>query len=102
MEAATKTKKASGVQAGGSELSIKLGAFMLACLGGRGSQVIRVIDESGLTFAQMKVLVELETPSERGTVTALAEELGVLGRVGQPRRRRPGPQEARDPGRGPG
>jgi DNA-binding MarR family transcriptional regulator len=60
------------------ELSIKLGAFVLGCLGGRGSDVFRVIDESGLTFAQMKVLVELEKGTEdEGTVTALSEELGI-------------------------
>ena len=62
----------------GDELSIKLGAFVLGCLGGRGGDVFRVIDESGLTFAQMKVLVELEKGSEdEGTVTALSEELGI-------------------------
>ena len=37
-----------------------------------------MIDESGLTFAQMKVLVELEAPDEdERTVTALSEELGI-------------------------
>ncbi len=36
-----------------------------------------MIDESGLTFAQMKVLVELQTPEEAHTVTSLAEHLGI-------------------------
>ena len=75
MEAATSQRKQG---AKGHELSIKLGAFVLGCLGGRGRDVFRMIDESGLTFAQMKVLVELEKGSEdEGTVTALSEELGI-------------------------
>jgi DNA-binding MarR family transcriptional regulator len=62
----------------GSELSVKLGAFVLGALGGRGGDVLRVIDESGLTFAQMKVLVSLEkVDEEAGTVTALSDELGI-------------------------
>ena len=37
-----------------------------------------MIDESGLTFTQMKVLVELEAAEEdERTVTALSEELGI-------------------------
>jgi DNA-binding MarR family transcriptional regulator len=75
VEAATSRRTQSGKA---DQLSIKLGAFVLGCLGGRGSDVFRVIDESGLTFAQMKVLVELEKGSEdEGTVTALSEELGI-------------------------
>jgi DNA-binding MarR family transcriptional regulator len=75
VEAATSRRAQSGKA---DELSIKLGAFVLGCLGGRGSDVFRVIDESGLTFAQMKVLVELEKGSgDEGTVTALSEELGI-------------------------
>src|SRR5262245_58836691 len=75
MEAATRDKRQDVRQ--GSELAIKLGAFMLRLLGGRSSEVFRVIDESGLTFGQMKVLVELEKPGDTGTVTALAEGLGI-------------------------
>jgi DNA-binding MarR family transcriptional regulator len=60
------------------DLAIKIGAFMLRCMGGRSSEVFRVIDDSGLTFSQMKVLVELETAEEDArTVTALSEELGI-------------------------
>ena len=77
MEAATRQRKTSA-KGSGSELSIKLGAFLLGCLGGRGGDVFRMIDESGLTFAQMKVLVELEHADEDArTVTALSEELGI-------------------------
>jgi DNA-binding MarR family transcriptional regulator len=47
-------------------------------MGPRGNEVFRVIDESGLTFAQMKVLVELVTPDkDERTVTALSDELGI-------------------------
>jgi DNA-binding MarR family transcriptional regulator len=77
MEAATRTKK---TRPGGSagELPLKLGAFLLRCMGGASSEVFRVIDESGLTFSQMKVLVELDSPDEDArTVTALSEELGI-------------------------
>src|SRR5215211_4667489 len=71
VEAATKKRTTE-------DLAIKLGALMLRCMGGGRSEVFRVIDESGLTFSQMKVLVELETAEEDArTVTALSEELGI-------------------------
>jgi DNA-binding MarR family transcriptional regulator len=77
MEGATKTAQASPRQTAG-ELSLKLGAFLLRCMGGASSDVFRVIDESGLTFSQMKVLVELESADEdAGTVTALSGELRI-------------------------
>jgi DNA-binding MarR family transcriptional regulator len=60
------------------DLAIKIGAFMLRCMGGRSSEVFRVLDESGITFSQMKVLVELEAADDDArTVTALSEELGI-------------------------
>jgi DNA-binding MarR family transcriptional regulator len=47
-------------------------------MGPQGGEVLRVIDESGLTFAQMKALVELQTPDPvLHTVTALSEEIGI-------------------------
>jgi DNA-binding MarR family transcriptional regulator len=77
MEAATRTRKDSPRETAG-ELSLKLGAFLLRCMGGASSDVFRVIDESGLTFSQMKVLVELEAADEDArTVTALSDELGI-------------------------
>ncbi|HEY7121363.1 MAG TPA: MarR family transcriptional regulator [Solirubrobacterales bacterium] len=77
MEAATKSRKA-GPRENAGELSLKLGAFLLRCMGGASSDVFRVIDDSGLTFSQMKVLVELDSPEEDArTVTALSEELGI-------------------------
>src|SRR5215204_7404462 len=76
MEAATKKGKADRREAG--ELALKLGAFMLRCMSGASSDVFRMLDESGLTFSQMKVLVELEAADEDArTVTALSEELGI-------------------------
>jgi len=74
MEAATKDRTKS--KAG--DLPIKLGALLLRCMGGGRSEVFRMIDESGLTFSQMKVLVELEAADEDArTVTALSEALGI-------------------------
>ena len=77
MEAATRNRTGSP---GGAtvELSLKLGAFFLSCMSGGSGDVFRVLDESGLTFSQMKVLVELDSPDEDAwTVTALSEALGI-------------------------
>lgn len=75
MEAATSTRKS---RVRDSDLALKLGAFLLRCMGGASSEVFRVIDDSGLTFSQMKVLVELDSPDEDArTVTALSEQLGI-------------------------
>jgi DNA-binding MarR family transcriptional regulator len=47
-------------------------------MGSQGGEVLRVLDESGLTFVQMKVLVELQTPDQAlHTVTALSDALGI-------------------------
>jgi DNA-binding MarR family transcriptional regulator len=59
------------------DLALKLGALILRCMGPRGGEVLRVIDESGLSFAQMKVLVELQAPDEGDTVSSLAEHIGI-------------------------
>ena len=60
------------------DLALKIGTLILRCMGPQGGEVLRVIDESGLTFAQMKVLVELQSRDEKlDTVTALAEALGI-------------------------
>jgi DNA-binding MarR family transcriptional regulator len=61
-----------------TELALRLGSLMLHCMGGRGGDVLRVIDESGLSFVQMKALVALQDEeAEARTVTALAEEQGI-------------------------
>ena len=76
MEAATSTKISPTKH--DRELALKLGAFVLRCMGRGSGEVFRVIDESGLTFTQMKVLVDLDSPEEDSrTVTALSEELGI-------------------------
>ncbi|MGA8217576.1 MAG: MarR family winged helix-turn-helix transcriptional regulator [Solirubrobacterales bacterium] len=76
MEAATREAKSTRTVRDG--LALKMSAVVVRCMGPRGNEVFRVIDESGLTFGQMKVLVELETPDEDArTVTALSEELGI-------------------------
>jgi DNA-binding MarR family transcriptional regulator len=60
------------------DLALKLSALLVRCMGPRGNEVFKVIEESGLTFAQMKVLVGLQAPDEESrTVTAIAEELGI-------------------------
>jgi DNA-binding MarR family transcriptional regulator len=74
MEAAIRESKPK-VQ---DDLALKMGAVILRCMGSQGGEVLRVIDESGLTFAQMKFLVELQTPDQQlHTVTALSEALGI-------------------------
>jgi DNA-binding MarR family transcriptional regulator len=76
MEVATRERKASDRAAG--DLAIKMGAVIMRCMGPQGGEVLRVIDESGLTFAQMKAVVDLQDPDgEARTVTALSEELGI-------------------------
>lgn len=61
------------------ELALQLGSVMLHCFGGRGDEVLRVIDESGLTFVQTKTVMHLQRPEGPAgeTVTALAEGLGI-------------------------
>jgi DNA-binding MarR family transcriptional regulator len=75
VEAGTRDRSGSKTA---DDLALKLGALILRCMGRQGGEVLRVLDESGLTFVQMKVLVELQTPAEElHTVTALADELGI-------------------------
>jgi DNA-binding MarR family transcriptional regulator len=75
MEAATRESRRAQV---GDELALKIGALILRCMGRQGGEVLRVLDESGLTFVQMKVLVELQSPDDAlHTVTAFAEQLGI-------------------------
>jgi DNA-binding MarR family transcriptional regulator len=76
MEATAKPRSESGTD---RELALQLGSVMLHCFGGGGGEVLKVIDESGLTFVQMKAVVTLDSPDsvEAITVTALAESLGI-------------------------
>ncbi len=74
MEAATRRKAGTA----DTELALKLGAFLLRCMGGGSSEFFRLMDESGLTFSQVKVLAELDALDEDArTVTVLSEELGI-------------------------
>ena len=76
MEAAT-SKKTTPTKAD-RELTFKLGAFLVRCMGGGNTEFFRLMDESGLTFSQVKVMAELDALEEdAGTVTALAEGLGI-------------------------
>jgi DNA-binding MarR family transcriptional regulator len=59
------------------ELGYRLGAVMLRCMSSDGGTAIRVIDESGLTFTQMKVLMTLSGVEESPTLKPIAEELGL-------------------------
>ena len=68
-------KRAGG--AGADDLAVKVGALIMRCMGPQGGEVMRVIDESGLTFAQMKAIVNLQAPDADATVSALSEQLGI-------------------------
>jgi DNA-binding MarR family transcriptional regulator len=60
------------------ELGYRLGAVMLRCMSADGGTAIRVIDESGLSFTQMKVLMTLTgIVDEPSTLKPLAEKLGL-------------------------
>jgi DNA-binding MarR family transcriptional regulator len=67
-----------GATATDRELALQLGSLMRFCMGGSGD-VLKVIDESGITFVQMKAVVTLGGPGgpEAITVTALADEMGI-------------------------
>jgi DNA-binding MarR family transcriptional regulator len=74
MEATTRSRTADD-----TEFALRLGSLMLFCLGGHSGEVVRAIDESGLTFVQMKATVTLEGADEGDlpTVTGLAGTLGI-------------------------
>jgi DNA-binding MarR family transcriptional regulator len=59
------------------ELGYRLGAVMLRCMSADGGMAIRVIDESGLNFTQMKVLMTLSGAEEPPTLKPIAEGLGL-------------------------
>jgi DNA-binding MarR family transcriptional regulator len=77
MEVASRTRTASSRRTAG-KLSLKLGVLIKRLMGGASGEVFRLIDESGLTFSQVKVLVDLDSSDEDArTVTALSDELGI-------------------------
>ena len=62
------------------ELGYRLGAVMLRCMSADGGAAIRAIDESGLTFIQMKVLMTLsgaDAEQEPPTLKPVAADLGL-------------------------
>jgi DNA-binding MarR family transcriptional regulator len=79
MEAATKSRpSADSSLSSDRELALRLGSLMLCSMHSDGGAVIRAIDESGLTFSQMKALVSLaSTPEEPMTVKNVSERVGL-------------------------
>ena len=59
------------------ELGHRLGAVMLSCFSADGGAAIRAVDESGLTFPQMKVLMTLAGAGEHAGLKPIAEEIGL-------------------------
>ena len=60
------------------ELGYRLGAVMLQCMSADGGTAIRAIDESGLSFIQMKVLMTLAGAREAvPSLKQIAEGLGL-------------------------
>ena len=66
------------VSAADRELGYRLGAVMLRCMSADGGTAIRVIDDSGLTFTQMKILMTLAgARDEAPSLKPVAEGLGL-------------------------
>jgi DNA-binding MarR family transcriptional regulator len=60
------------------DLALKLGSLMLCTFASDGGAAIKAIDESGLNFPQIKVLVTLAGhEDEPASVKRIAEELGL-------------------------
>ena len=71
-------KQAPRVTAADRELGYRLGAVMLRCMSADGGTAIRVIDDSGLTFTQMKILMTLAgARDEAPSLKPVAEGLGL-------------------------
>ena len=78
MEAAQKNLGRTTVTKADRELGYRLGAVMLQCMSADGGTAIRAIDESGLTFIQMKVLMTLAgARDEAPSLKPVAEGLGL-------------------------
>ena len=56
---------------------MRLGALMLSCMTSDGGAAIRAIDDSGLSFTQVKLLLSLGGLEEAPTLKPLAESLGL-------------------------
>jgi len=83
MEAATKTKKQSNQgptpKPDDRELALRLGSLMMCTMSSDGGGVIRAIDESGLSFVQMKALVTVagDDDGSPSAINLVAERLGL-------------------------
>ena len=73
MEAATKTDAMQDDR----ELALRLGTLVLCTMSTDGGGVIRAIDESGLTFVQMKTLVTVSGDEEPSAINSISERLGI-------------------------
>ncbi len=71
--------EATAVTKSDRELGYRLGAVMLSCFGADGGAAIRALDESGLTFTQMKVLMTLAGARDEAApaLKPVAEGLGL-------------------------
>ena len=68
----------TGASVAGRDLALKLGSLMLCTLSSEGGAVIKAVDESGLNFPQMKVLITLAGhEDEPASVKGIAEQLGI-------------------------
>ena len=75
---ATAAPDAPRVTAADRELGYRLGAVMLRCMSADGGTAIRAIDDSGLTFTQMKILMTLAgTRDEAPSLKPVADGLGL-------------------------
>ena len=59
------------------ELGYRLGAVLLRCMSSDGGSAIRVIDESGLSFQQVKVLMTLAGAEDSPSVKQVADGIGL-------------------------
>jgi DNA-binding MarR family transcriptional regulator len=77
--ASTATRPAQAPASNDRELALRLGSLMLCTFGSDGGAVIRAIDEAGLSFPQMKLLVALAGGSddELLTVKGVSERVGL-------------------------
>jgi len=78
MEAARMETSKRSVTRADRELGYRLGAVLLQCMSADGGSAIRAIDESGLNFIQMKVLMTLAGTREHAPgLKPIAEGLGL-------------------------
>jgi DNA-binding MarR family transcriptional regulator len=79
MEAATKAAAPRPRPSGDRDLALRFGALMMCTLSSEGGAVIQAIDDSGLNFSQMKVLVALagHEDAESATVKQVSGRLGL-------------------------